>query len=542
MPPPPDATATDLESRLQTVHEPTDRGRLLLELATELLDSDVSRAARHAEEAISLARARGDRVAEGAALHKSGQCLLRQGEYPRLLEVQASAIDLFTELGDRRAVAQSKNLLASGLTSLSDFRTALEHYESALADYIALDDAGGQAMVLSNLGHVYEHLGDHATALELKQRGLVLREQVGPLRNIAMELNNVAHAHVNVAAAHAEHGERELCDRSCAEALQLLDRAEGVARQSGSRRTGFFCLGTRVEVLLVQHRFEDALALLRHELPDALDFGDVTIVALIYAAEGECLFRLGRHEEALAPLKEAIARLEQMGMRSEQARVLRIESDAQEALGRVDAALRSLRTATAIARSIRAEEIERQTRAIAAQRRIEQSRLEAERYRKLALEDGLTGLMNRRSVDAAIGAIMQDARRGNWWIALCDIDHFKSINDRFSHAVGDQVLVRVGAILRAHCRADDIAGRYGGEEFVFALRAGGAADAVAVCERLRAAVESEDWSSIHAELRVTLSLGLAGAAAHTDAASLFAAADARLYEAKRGGRNRVVGE
>jgi two-component system, cell cycle response regulator len=136
---------------------------------------------------------------------------------------------------------------------------------------------------------------------------------------------------------------------------------------------------------------------------------------------------------------------------------------------------------------------------------------------------------------------MEEARlRGSVIIvALADVDHFKGINDRFSHAVGDEVLRCVGEILRAHCRTGDLAGRYGGEEFVLVFRGQDIGPVWEACERVRRAVEGWDWPSIHPHLRVTLSMGLASSRSFEQPQALLDGADHWLYEAKRHGRNQI---
>jgi len=100
------------------------------------------------------------------------------------------------------------------------------------------------------------------------------------------------------------------------------------------------------------------------------------------------------------------------------------------------------------------------------------------------------------------------------------------------------VLVRTAALLRSAARPADIVARFGGEEFLLVFTELELADAAGVCERLRAAIAAHDWSQIHPELQVTLSLG-ATQAQHSDVALVLRRADTLLYDAKRGGRNRV---
>jgi len=122
-----------------------------------------------------------------------------------------------------------------------------------------------------------------------------------------------------------------------------------------------------------------------------------------------------------------------------------------------------------------------------------------------------------------------------------DIDFFKQVNDRFSHAVGDAVLKEIATILLAATRTTDLVARYGGEEFVIAFVETPQAEAEALCERLRQAIEDHSWAAIDPKLSVTMSMGLCGDLSIGSAEAMLSAADQCLYMAKEQGRNRVVG-
>jgi diguanylate cyclase (GGDEF)-like protein len=124
-------------------------------------------------------------------------------------------------------------------------------------------------------------------------------------------------------------------------------------------------------------------------------------------------------------------------------------------------------------------------------------------------------------------------------IALADIDHFKQINDRFTHAIGDEVLRQVAHLLREAFRDSDLVARFGGEEFALVLTGLELEAALRVCERVRASIEAFDWAAIHPELRVTLSIGVTDVVSAGSGPAMLALADHKLYEAKRSGRNRV---
>jgi diguanylate cyclase (GGDEF)-like protein len=161
-------------------------------------------------------------------------------------------------------------------------------------------------------------------------------------------------------------------------------------------------------------------------------------------------------------------------------------------------------------------------------------------HRDAAVTDELTGLLNRRGVlQAAQGLISQQARKGLSVSALMlDLDHFKSINDRFGHAVGDKALHLFAVTASASTRATDIVGRFGGEEFVVLLP-GTSADAKIVAERIRKAFEAVAVTVAGCDLNATVSIGTAAGQPGTDIVALLAAADAALYRAKANGRNRI---
>jgi len=163
------------------------------------------------------------------------------------------------------------------------------------------------------------------------------------------------------------------------------------------------------------------------------------------------------------------------------------------------------------------------------------------RLQRQTLEDGLTGLYNRRYLDSRLGLEVSRAERYQRDLALvmADIDHFKVVNDRFSHMVGDDVLRVMANILRAQCRSIDIIARYGGEEFLLCFPETSRENAAAVCEKIRRQVESYEWDKLEPGLRVTISFGVAAAPPNYAVDKLIAAADENLYAAKHSGRNRV---
>ncbi len=166
-----------------------------------------------------------------------------------------------------------------------------------------------------------------------------------------------------------------------------------------------------------------------------------------------------------------------------------------------------------------------------------------ERVENLAATDGLTGLFNRRYLEGALERELARAERSCSSLALLllDIDHFKSFNDTYGHAMGDLVLKNVATTLQRGLRQADVLARFGGEEFVVLLPQVGERGALESAERIRAALESSGIHPGGSGKRVTVSIGLAMFPDDADSSeSLLSAADEALYRAKDAGRNRVV--
>ena len=162
--------------------------------------------------------------------------------------------------------------------------------------------------------------------------------------------------------------------------------------------------------------------------------------------------------------------------------------------------------------------------------------------REQSIRDALTGLYNRRHLDAALEQESTRARETGdvLSIVMCDIDHFKAINDRYGHPVGDAVLTTVAAEIGKRCAASGLAFRYGGEEFLAVLPGHTAAMAAAWADDLRQALHAQIMRSAHEAFRITASFGVAALPEHgRDYGEAIGLADAALYAAKRGGRNQV---
>ncbi|MFL5539540.1 MAG: diguanylate cyclase [Longimicrobiaceae bacterium] len=459
----------------------------------------------------------------------------RRSDHPAALQATLRALALHRAGGDREGEGESRNNLGNVYYHRGDMARALEHFTAVLQISRELDDRLGISHAVNNIGNIHGRLGQYARALEHHERALLLKREVGDVRGEGTALVNVG----------TDHESLEDYPR----ALEFYTAALEHCRLHGDRLTEAGVLCDLGDVQRKTGAFGRALTWYREAVDASLAAGTAYHEAEARIGSGLALAALGDAPGAVAEIAQALALAERID-----SRVLVYEahlalSEAYEAAGDAAKALEHFRAYHRVEDEVFSAEAERRIQAVLVKAEVEASQREAELLRRqagelerLSREDSLTGLFNRRHVDAALALEWERASRfgRDLTVAMADIDHFKAVNDRFSHAVGDEVLRRVGEILRGGTRAVDVAGRWGGEEFVLLLVETPPERAAGLCEKLRAAVEAHDWSAVAPGLAVTLSLGVAGNGEAADPAALLAAADARLYQAKRAGRNRVV--
>ncbi len=350
-----------------------------------------------------------------------------------------------------------------------------------------------------------------------------------------------------------------------------IDRALAVAERVPGQNN--FALGvlhsTRADIRLVAARPEAALQDAEAAIARLLKGGDPNpyVLAMTVRAQVQARMALGRLDDARESGEGALAwlgdRVPQMRSlilttlatalrdagRTEQAydalqRACELERQAFRELSQIQL---SLERATLEAREARrhSDLLTVKNRELAeahselARRADELETLHAQ-LREQAERDPLTGLHNRRYLAHQLEQLTHDRMAGPISLAVLDVDHFKTINDRFGHAVGDQVLIRIAGLLCDHLRESDSIIRSGGEEFIILMPRTDTNAATACCERIRRAVNTEVWSSVTDGLNVTTSVGMATTDDPTDLEAVITLADQRLYEAKRNGRDRVV--
>jgi diguanylate cyclase (GGDEF)-like protein len=529
----------------------TERGFAAFILGTCLNDCDQFEAALIAlEEARSLQIGQSDDLA--STLDLIGYVKYSQGDYPQAMTVLLEALEQAKLGGHGSIEAMVLNTIAMVYDGLSDTNNSLEYQLRALEAYRRSGYRKGEATSLSNLAIDYCALGVYERAMECSVAALEISEELG--------------MHSLQAAILGQMGKQYLKLRDD-RAMDVLKRACRLAHRTNHSRALIESLHSLGCAFLDQSRPELACRSLRWAIT-------LSVQEQRLHCEVEAVYRLARMlleqpennadiGEALELLQACVPKVESLEDTLLAAKIHRTLSSALERNGQPELAFTALKASMEWNDRQRAAEVKQRTLALTMQhsfneanrqadlerkQRLELARvnevlmLQAEQLERDATHDGLTGLPNRRYLERLLDHECTQAAtlEAPLCVALADIDYFKQVNDRFSHAVGDEVLRVISRIFRQHLREQDTVGRYGGEEFAFALPNTTKATALTVLERLRLEIEQFDWASIHATLSVTVSIGIAEADQHQGRVALLNIADTNLYIAKRAGRNRTM--
>ncbi|HEU0086488.1 MAG TPA: GGDEF domain-containing protein, partial [Pseudonocardiaceae bacterium] len=436
----------------------------------------------------------------------------------------------------RRAV-----LAGSDETALADAATAL----ALLADpEPPAGQAGPQwehalAATLTDLGLALTPLGAHELADEVLRRAeKLLRASAGPVELLVNGLNRLRlllswGLRLERAGHHDQAAERFVSAREIGRGVELLWMR--TVFNGGDRPAAEQCAVLAASLALAEPgpRHIDRLRGLSQTTPATSER------IMVGIALGRCLERCGRTAAALTALAATRDGLAGSPTRSEPMLQLSLSRE----LARLQAALTPMGPGTRpildYATALEAEMWSlREARIAAIRSQADHRRLAREHgtVTAQALSDPLTGLPNRRALDQQLRQALSSPASLPCSVALVDLDGFKDVNDRYSHATGDEVLRAVAGALRSALRADDMVARYGGDEFVVLFPGTATVAARGALER---AVRAIAALPAKAGAGVTLSAGLVGVGDADDPESVLARADSAMYRAKRLGGNQV---
>lgn len=576
-----------------------DPDRLLAELWYDA-DGDGHDALARVEAALAVAasdRTGASDPADQARLRTIvGHLLIRMVE-PRRAEAELrTAAGVLEEVGDDVWLARCLGRLALVELTTGATHEGFRHGERAVALALQHDLPGVAMTALANVGAALVHMSDPLGAIERLAEALNLADRADRQADVAHVLGNLAEAFIAIGDLPAAERYAELAvktaDQDTSTAARVIgrvvlasahqargDHAAAVATAEEADalgvRTGYAIL--RPQTMLVRMgslralgRPAEAVAvaaemafepgsrallsqrsILRERLLAHLDLGDDDAVrrdaALVLAdaepysptraaaheALAEVARRAGDHAEEAEQLRRALAVTRAAHTEEGKRRNLAIRSRAEVARAEYDAAEHRRRTVQ-LQRALDTLERDRDDLLAAESDR---STLIAQ-LERLADEDPLTGLPNRRRMERALADAPHYLPAASSF-ALIDVDHFKHVNDRYGHIVGDRVLARLARLLTRGTRPTDLVARVGGEEFAVLLADDVARTAQAL-ERVRGVIAAETWDDLAPGLHVTVSIGLVPLHLGESLTAVLERADVPLYEAKRNGRDQVA--
>jgi diguanylate cyclase (GGDEF)-like protein len=372
---------------------------------------------------------------------------------------------------------------------LENYAESLGYFKACL-EKASEDDQNGRADANNNIGYVLHMLGRDREAVEYAGAALSLFNQIGNYVGKLHTLHSLGAIHIAL--------------RNHAMAMKYLQEGLELSRQNNSQLLEL----TFIAEISHVHQIEGNLGTSEEELQMALQIAEsinsLTNVSLI-------------HERLIGIYKE--------------------RQDYKSALEHFEAFHLAYK-------KIFNDKSDRRIKNLEILNQVESARKQAELYRELAGTDSLTKLVNRRQfLEAAEVAVQQlKSEQGQMAIIMLDIDHFKNVNDQYGHKAGDEVLSTVAASIKLCLRPGDVAGRYGGEEFVVLVSGASLKQCLKIAERIRQAVSQLSYHGGQAVVGVTISLGVAWM--NPDRIfpldALINYADQAMYSAKRQGRNRVV--
>jgi diguanylate cyclase (GGDEF)-like protein len=448
------------------------------------------------------------------------------------LQARAQAL----ELGDVNGEAEA--LLDAGASHqrVDAHAAAIEYFDQAERLLQSIDDPHLHHGLLRRMGVSCSILGRHDQALGYIERSIAVLPPSASAQDRMSSRNSLINAYSRRIDSQAKSGtERQEAYRGLLPQLEALIRD---ATAEGCHRIALLARANHGTVLVRAARYQEGIEYLEALMNDLAAAGLKGDMGAATGSIGIAYLKLGQFERAIATFREALALLSE-GSIAFQREIWDGVAEAHEGLDQPREALAAVKAARAL------EQRFTDTSAVAYLEKHEirtgMARVTAE-LAKLADEDSLTGLANRRAAERALHLALDAASPAPLALLFMDLDHFKAINDRFGHAMGDRVLRECAQLMRQGSRSGDVAARWGGEEFVLVLLGADAGRASEIAERLRTSVERFEWSALHPSLVVTLSIGLASSAEASGggAGALLALADARVYAAKAAGRNRVV--
>ncbi len=503
---------------------------LAVERIEQLLRFDAHAALRTALTQLEATSDTADTVTYQHWLLVKGAAQARLGDTEDGARIMREVLVWADEHDEQMLLAFSHRRLSALYKRVGDPALMLEHAVRAVELLDADADPWVQADHLLGLADALGASGSFDESIARYHEAAVLAEQSDDRYFQLVVLNNLSYTQY----------EAGLADEAVATAERLL--SEAAADQVALPRH----FGDSVaRAYMAVGRFDEAAAVLEPLCVEDDSGEDCDGLALALLTLAEVRRLQGSHDAAQEAIDRSRELITEYALTGRDLEVLREQAELHASRGEFEAAYHTYRAFHSAEGDLRALEREARARTLNAIFEATEARRQSDHFRELSVRDPLTGLHNRRQMDATLADLLERVQQEDvsLTIGLVDLDHFKRINDTRSHAVGDEVLRVVAGILeRAAERVEEgLAVRMGGEEFLVLLPGVDRESGVKQLESLRQELAAHPWAPITDGITVTASIGVAVAPSDgVDRRALLEVADQNLYRAKHDGRDRVT--
>jgi diguanylate cyclase (GGDEF)-like protein len=486
-------------------------------------ESSFSESIEYHHKSLAIRRKIGDKDGEAGSLNNIGIDYTEMAQFSDAFEYLYNSLNVAQSIPSPAASSYAVFNIANIFIAIGDLEKAREYFIQGLEFNKGTNDHALDSSILAELGKVYALLKDHDTAIAHLKHSLEITQRTGNLHDQGITLTNMG-------MAYQENGQYLQAEEHLNAALDIMKTVNARTNQSE-----ILCLLGKN--YLKQEKFDEAIALLYESLKIAEEINVNSQTWNAHSLLAEVYKTIGDFEQALDHYHIYHNLWKNYYSQDSERRIHAIIAQAEIEQARRDAEehrKKSHQLSQALTKAKRSENEKTKM--------LNQLELQSRILEQLTREDGLTGLSNRRWLDIQINQEFERARRFNHplSIAIMDIDNFKSVNDQYSHLVGDEVLRQVAKILRSSCRVVDCVGRYGGEEFLIILVETKIEQAEELCNKIINNVRTFTWQTIHPSLKkITLSIGVSQNLQLQTPAEMIAIADGQLYRAKQQGKDRI---
>ena len=476
------------------------------------------------------AESQGDKSLMARGLRQIAWCCLKLGLAEAGLECILGARRLEPHIHSGASQARTTAIEALLMLDLGLSDEAFETAELAVGMAETAGDDAVTAFTYSAKGVILALCRQPELGAALLERAVTLAQDIGDDTGRAFHLLNLGFCQIKLADNADASGEPIAARHWLDLTITTNDAAISLARQCGDLWTLRTALANGAEYQARLGNLERAMAALADWATLPGEPGASLRIHYLYTL-GDVQLRAGQLDLARITCSEALTLAEASNQIDHQVNAVERLCAVHEALGDFQSALGLHRRFHMLYVRQSGETTLRRAKVAEIRLESEQLRARANELAVQAMLDPLTGIANRRSFDHILARLDGSP----YALGIVDLDFFKAINDRFSHQVGDAVLVRVARIMVDQIGAHGHVVRLGGEEFALVFPDAAIANAEVFCDTIRRAIAATDWSDIAQGLQVTVSIGLAAGTGE-----LLAAADRRLYRAKGQGRDCVV--